>query len=54
MTEVNKVRKCGYTASKAMEYIFAQGSDSELSDIESDSDSFKRNQTQQKKNQTMA
>ena len=43
MTEVNKVRQCGYTASKAMEYIFAQGSDSELSDIESDSDSFKRN-----------
>ena len=38
MTEVNKVRKCRYTASEAMEYILALGSDSELSDLESDSD----------------
>ena len=36
--KVNKVRKYGYTTSEAMEYIFAPGSDSELSDLESDSD----------------
>ena len=38
MTEVNKVRKCRYTTSEAMEYILAPGHDSELSDLQSDSD----------------
>ena len=36
--KVNKVCKYGYTTSEAMEYIFAPGSHSELSDLESDSD----------------
>ena len=38
MTEVNKVRKCRYTTSEAIEYILSPGSDSELSDLEIDSD----------------
>ena len=38
MTEVNKVRRCRYTTSETVEYILAPGSDSELSDIESNSD----------------
>ena len=38
MTEVNKVSKCWYATSEALEYIIAPGSDSELSDLEKDSD----------------
>ena len=38
MTEVNKVRKCQYTTFEAIDYILTPGSDSELSDLESDSD----------------